>query len=172
LKATSSLIGPSDAVLIRHPERRNDHEIELVAVIGEVVDRVPRERALSVVAGYCIGLDMTVRGTEERSMRKSIDTYSVIGPWLVTADELSDPRDLAMELRVNGEIRQQASTSLLLRNLETLIERASSFYTLMPGDLLFTGTPEGGSPVRGGDLIQAEIQGIGAMTISVVDAVR
>ena len=172
LKATSSLIGPSDAVAIRHPERRNDHEIELVAVIGEVADRVPRERALSVVAGYCIGLDMTVRGTEERSMRKSIDTYSVIGPWLVTADEISDPGDLAMELRVNGEVRQQASTSMLLRDLATLIERASSFYTLMPGDLLFTGTPEGVAPVKGGDVIQAEIQGIGAMTISVVDAVR
>jgi len=172
LKATSSLIGPSDAVAIRHPERRNDHEIELVAVIGEVADRVPRERALSVVAGYCIGLDMTVRGTEERSMRKSIDTYSVIGPWLVTADEISDPGDLAMELRVNGEVRQQASTSMLLRDLATLIERASSFYTLMPGDLLFTGTPEGVAPVKGGDVIQAEIQGIGAMTISVVDAAR
>lgn len=170
LKATSSLAGPADTVMIRHQDRRNDHEIELVVVIGEVANRVPKERALSVISGYCIGLDMTVRGTEERSMRKSVDTFSVIGPWLVTADEINDPDNLEMELRVNGEVRQKASTSYLLRDIATLIERASSFYTLMPGDLLFTGTPEGVGPVEAGDRIEATIQGIGSMTISVINA--
>ncbi|MEH6774955.1 MAG: fumarylacetoacetate hydrolase family protein [Cereibacter changlensis] len=167
LKATSSLIGACCPVVLRHPERRNDHEIELVAVIGRRADRVSAAKALSHVAGYCIGLDMTMRGTEERSMRKSIDTYSVLGPWMVTADELPDPSNLAMELTVNGETRQKASTADLIRDLPTLIERASSFYTLMPGDLIFTGTPEGVSGVQPGDVMVATIQSIGGMQVAV-----
>lgn len=167
LKATSSLIGASDDVVIRFPEARNDHEIELVAVIGRRADRVARKDALSCVAGYSIGLDMTVRGTEERSMRKSCDTYSVLGPWMVTSDEIPDPSALEMELTVNGEIRQKTSTSNLLRDVAALIERASSFYTLMPGDLLYTGTPEGVGPVKAGDTMVAQIAGIGSMEINV-----
>lgn len=167
LKATSSLIGASDEVVIRFPEGRNDHEIELVAVIGRRADRVSRDEALSYVAGYAIGLDMTVRGTQERSMRKSCDTYSVLGPWMVTADEIPDPSALDMELTVNGEVRQKTSTANLLRDVATLIERASSFYTLMPGDLLYTGTPEGVGPVRAGDRMVAQISGIGRMDVAV-----
>ncbi|MHA6692993.1 fumarylacetoacetate hydrolase family protein [Devosia sp. A449] len=167
LKATSSLIGPSDPVMIRHADRRNDHEIELVAVIGKTADRVTPEEALAYVAGYCVGLDMTVRGTEERSMRKSVDTFSVIGPWMVTADEIADPGQLGLELRVNGELRQQASTADLLRDLPSLIALASSFYTLRPGDLLFTGTPEGVGAVKPGDTITAWIESIGTMQVAV-----
>lgn len=167
LKATSSLIGPSDPVTIRHADRRNDHEIELVAVIGKTADRVTPEKALDCVAGYCVGLDMTVRGTEERSMRKSVDTFSVIGPWMVTADDIADPGQLVLELRVNGDLRQQASTADLLRDLPSLIALASSFYTLRPGDLLFTGTPEGVGAVKSGDTITAWIEGIGTMQVAV-----
>lgn len=167
LKATSSLAGPSDPVVIRFPEARNDHEIELVAVIGRRADRVGREAALAHVAGYAVGLDMTVRGTQERSMRKSCDSYSVLGPWLVTADEIPDPSALEMELKVNGETRQRARTADLLRDVATLVERASAFYTLMPGDLLFTGTPEGVGEVKAGDRISAEITGIGRMEVAV-----
>lgn len=167
LKATSSMIGASSPVILRHPDRRNDHEIELVAVIGRRADRVPAAEALSFVAGYSIGLDMTMRGTEERSMRKSIDTYTVLGPWMVTADELPDPSNLALELAVNGETRQKATTAHLIRDLPTLIERASSFYTLMPGDLIFTGTPEGVSGVQAGDVMVATIESIGSMRIPV-----
>ncbi len=167
LKATSSLVGPAEGVAIRIPEARNDHEIELVAVIGRRADRVSRERALEHVAGYAIGLDMTVRGTQDRSMRKSCDSYSVLGPWLVTADEVPDPGALEMELTVNGEVRQKARTADLLRDLPTLIERASAYYTLMPGDLLFTGTPEGVGPVVPGDVMQAAITGIGSMRVAV-----
>ncbi|MGA0541262.1 fumarylacetoacetate hydrolase family protein [Neotabrizicola sp. VNH66] len=167
LKANSSLAGASEPVTLRFPEARNDHEIELVAVIGRRADRVSRAAALDHVAGYCIGLDMTVRGTEERSMRKSCDGYSVLGPCMVTADEIPDPSTLEMELRVNGELRQKARTADLLRDVAALIERASSFYTLMPGDLLFTGTPEGVGPVRPGDVMRAAISGIGAMEIIV-----
>lgn len=167
LKATSSLIGPSEEVVIRFPEARNDHEIELVAIIGRRASRVSRDEALSHVAGYAIGLDMTVRGTQERSMRKSCDTYSVLGPWMVTSDEIPDPSALEMELTVNGETRQKTSTANLLRDVATLIERASAFYTLMPGDLLYTGTPEGVAEVKAGDRMMAEITGIGRMEIAV-----
>jgi 2-keto-4-pentenoate hydratase/2-oxohepta-3-ene-1,7-dioic acid hydratase in catechol pathway len=167
LKATSSLIGPSDPVRIAFPDRRNDHEIELVAVIGRPGRNIRAEDALAHVAGYAIGLDMTVRGPEDRSFRKSIDTYSVLGPWLVTADELPDPSGLELELTVNGETRQKANTRDLVLSVPELIAFASSHYTLHPGDLLFTGTPEGVAPVAAGDRMVARIEGIGAMTVDV-----
>src|SRR4029079_18779492 len=107
LKATSSLVGPSEGIAIRHLDRRTDHEIELAAVIGTKADRVTREQALSHIAGYSIGLDITVRGPEERSLRKSIDSYSVLGPWLTTADSVADPANLDLLLKVNGEVRQK-----------------------------------------------------------------
>ncbi len=164
LKAPSSLIGTSDAIVVRHAERRTDHEVELAVVIGKRCSRVPRDRALEYVAGYCIGLDITVRGPEERSLRKSVDTYTVLGPWLVTADELGDPSRLALELAVNGELRQQANTRDLIIDVPGLIAFATSFYTLMPGDVLLTGTPEGVGPIKAGDVIRSAISGIGEMT--------
>ncbi len=167
LKATSSVIGAGQSVVIRHQERRNDHEIELVAVIGKRADRVRAVNALDYVAGYCIGLDMTVRGPEERSLRKSIDTYTVLGPWLTTADEIGDPTELDLHLTVNGEPRQRANTKDLVISLPELIEFASSYYTLMPGDVLFTGTPEGVSPVEPGDVLKASITGLGSMQVRV-----
>src|SRR5207302_2075817 len=104
------------------------------------------------VAGYCIGFDITVRGPEERSLRKSIDGYTVLGPWLVTADEVKDPAALDLELKVNGETRQRANTRDLIIPIPELIAFASSFYTLMPGDVLLTGTPEGVGPIGPGDV--------------------
>jgi 2,4-diketo-3-deoxy-L-fuconate hydrolase len=172
LKATSSMVGPSQGVAIRHPDRRTDHEIELAVVIGRPADRVSAAHALDYVAGYCIGLDITVRGPEERSLRKSIDSYTVLGPWLVTADELSDPSSLNLALMVSGEIRQQANTRDLIIGVAELIAFASSFYTLMPGDVLLTGTPEGVGPIQAGDLMNATIAGIGHMEIRVRAADR
>jgi 2,4-diketo-3-deoxy-L-fuconate hydrolase len=167
LKATSSLIGPSEPVRIRHADRRNDHEIELAAIIGRRGSNIPRDEALSYVAGYAIGLDMTLRGPEERSLRKSIDSFSVLGPWLVTADELGNPTDLGLHLAVNGETRQQANTRDLILSVAALIEFASSFYTLHPGDVIFTGTPEGVGPVQPGDTLTATIERIGTMIVAV-----
>ena len=164
LKAPSSVIGPSEAIMIRHPERRTDHEIELAVVIGKRADRVPAHRAYEYVAGYCIGLDITVRGPEERSLRKSIDTYTVLGPWLVTTDELTDPSELSLKLWVNGELRQNANTRDLIIDVPGLIAFGTRFYSLMPGDVLLTGTPEGVGPIRPGDVIRSEIAGIGEMT--------
>lgn len=167
LKATSSLAGPSEGIVIRHPDRRTDHEIELAAVIGRRADRVTHEHALAHVAGYCIGFDITVRGPEERSLRKSCDGYSVLGPWLTTADSVGDPSDLELLLTVNGEIRQKANTRDLIIGIADLIVFASSFYTLMPGDVLLTGTPEGVGPIRPGDVLDASITGLGSMRVSV-----
>lgn len=167
LKATSSLVGVSAGVDIEHPNRRNDHEAEVVVVIGKAGRNISQANALDHVAGYCIGLDMTTRGPEERSLRKSIDSYSVVGPWMVTADELTDPSALDFELTVNGEPRQKANTRDLILNIPQLIEYASSFYTLHPGDILFTGTPEGVGPVVGGDTVRVTMQGIGEVEVAV-----
>lgn len=167
LKANSSLIGMSEAVQIAHPQRRNDHEAEVVVVIGKTGRNIRAADALQYVAGYCAGLDMTTRGPEERSMRKSIDTYSVLGPWLVTADSLTDPSALEFELRVNGEVRQSANTRNLIIDIPHLIEFASSFYTLHPGDLLYTGTPEGVGPVEPGDTITMTVEKIGTLSVAV-----
>jgi 2,4-didehydro-3-deoxy-L-rhamnonate hydrolase len=167
LKANSSLVGPSEGVALRFPDRRNDHEVELVMVIGRAGSDIPEERALDHVAAYTLGLDMTLRGPEDRSFRKSIDTYAVLGPWLVTADEIPDPDRVEISLAVNGETRQRASTADLIYGCRKLIAFASSFYTLLPGDVIYTGTPEGVSPVKPGDVMVAESPAIGRMEVAV-----
>jgi 2-keto-4-pentenoate hydratase/2-oxohepta-3-ene-1,7-dioic acid hydratase in catechol pathway len=167
LKAASSLVGPSEGVAVRFADRRTDHEIELAVVIGAEATDIAEADALSVVAGYAIGLDMTVRGKEDRSFRKSIDTYAVLGPWLVTADEIADPNDLAFHLEVNGEPRQSSNTKMLIFNVHKLISWASRWYTLYPGDVLYTGTPEGVGPVGPGDVMTCHIDGIGDMRVNV-----
>ena len=151
LKANSALVGPSEGIPLRFPDRRNDHEVELVMVIGKAGSDIPQAKALDYVAGYCLGLDMTVRGREDRSFRKSVDGYAVLGPWMVTADEIPDPDSLPIMIEVNGEVRQKSNTSQLIYNCRRLIEFASQFYTLYPGDLVYTGTPDGVSPVKPGD---------------------
>lgn len=167
LKASSSIEGASAGVTIARTDRRNDHEIELVAVIGKAGRNIPAANALEHVAGYCVGLDMTVRGPEERSMRKSPDGYTVLGPYLTTADEIADANNLDLVIAVNGEVRQHANTRDLIMNVAALIEFASSFYTLQPGDILMTGTPEGVSQVFPGDRMTAEITGLGCMLVDI-----
>jgi len=167
LKATSSLAGPGEGIALRKLDRRNDHEVELACVIGKRASNVSSDRALEHVAGYCIGIDVTIRGPEERSLRKSPDSYGVLGPWLVTADDIDDPGTLGVRLDVNGTTRQQSNTSDLILGVAELIEYASSFYTLLPGDVIFTGTPEGVGELRPGDTITASIERIGTMTVQV-----
>jgi len=167
LKATSSIIGESESIPARFPERRTDHELELVIVIGKQGTDISQEQALDHIAGYCLGLDMTIRGPEDRSFRKSPDGYAVLGPWMVTADEIADPDDVPLVLKVNGEVRQQSNTSHLIYGIRRLIEFASSFYTLYPGDVFYTGTPSGVGPVKPGDVLTVESPLIGTMTVSV-----
>ena len=166
LKATSSLVGPGQGIVVRCAKRRTDHEVELAVVIGRTASRVKRTEALSYVAGYSIGLDISIRGSEDRSFRKSPDSYSVLGPWLVTADEIPDPGELDLQLTVNDQLRQDSNTKYMILGVPELIELASAFYTLQPGDLLFTGTPEGVSPIQAGDRIVATIDKIGSMSVA------
>ena len=167
LKATSSLVGPGEGVVADWSDRRIDHEIELAVVIGKTGFRISEADALSHVAGYTMGFDMTIRGTEDRSYRKSLDTFTVLGPWVVTTDELPDASALDFELRVNGETRQKSNTRHLVFDVPKLIAVASKAYTLHPGDIILTGTPEGVAPVVPGDVMQAWMQGIGETTIAV-----
>ncbi len=170
LKANTSLIGADEPVEIRFPDRRNDHEVELAVIIGKTGTNISYDDAMDYVAGYAIGLDMTVRGTEDRSVRKSLDTYSVLGPWLVTKDEIADPDKLDFWITVNNEIRQKSNTSYLIYDVRKQIEYFSSFYTLVAGDVIMTGTPEGVGPVKDGDTMVAEIEGIGRMEVAVRNA--
>jgi 2-keto-4-pentenoate hydratase/2-oxohepta-3-ene-1,7-dioic acid hydratase in catechol pathway len=167
LKATSAVVGPGEGVKLVHTDRRNDHEVELALVIGRTAKNVNAAAALDYVAGYCIGLDMTIRGPEERSLRKSPDSYCVLGPWLATPDEVGDPGSLQVSITVNGEPRQDASTSDLILGVGELIAWGSSFYTLHPGDVILTGTPQGVGPVKPGDTMHARIDRIGAMQVRV-----
>jgi len=167
LKATSSLVGAGQGICLRRTDRRNDHEVELAFVIGKQASNVPRSEALNYVAGYSIGLDITIRGTEDRSFRKSPDSYSVLGPWLVTEDEIPDPGNLDLSICVNGEVRQKSNTSNMILGVAELIELASSFYTLHPGDIFMTGTPEGVSQIVPGDVMVATVEKVGTMHVSV-----
>ncbi len=169
LKSNTSVVGPSEGIAMRFPERSNEHEAEIVAIIGRQGTNISIDKAYDYIAGYCLGLDMTARGPEDRSFRKSIDGYSVLGPWFVTADEIEDPANLPFELTVSGsEPKQKSNTAQLIYDIPKLIEFASSFYTLYPGDVYYTGTPEGVSPVKPGDRIRmTSVPALGTLEIDV-----
>jgi 2-keto-4-pentenoate hydratase/2-oxohepta-3-ene-1,7-dioic acid hydratase in catechol pathway len=141
--------------------------VELVAVIGKEAKEVSREKALDHVAGYCLGIDVTLRGSEDRSFRKSIDSYTVLGPWLTTADEVPDPQKIRISIAQNGKPRQETNTSDMLWDVARLIEFASRFYTLHPGDVFFTGTPSGVGPIKPGDRLVASSDRLGTMEVEV-----
>ncbi|MBL7249660.1 fumarylacetoacetate hydrolase family protein [Alloalcanivorax marinus] len=168
LKANSSLVGAGEGVEIHHDDgRRTDHEVELALVIGKKARKVSEQEALECIAGYFIGLDITIRGTEDRSYRKSLDTFTVLGPWLVTADEFGSPESVELDIKVNDEPRQHANTQDLIWSVARIISFASHSYTLEPGDVILTGTPEGVAPIKRGDRMDAWIEGIGAMRVQV-----
>lgn len=167
LKATSSVIGAAQGITLACRDRTTDYEVELAVVIGRICRQVGRDDALSCVAGYTIGLDITLHGPQERSLRKSLDSYTVLGPALVTADELGDPGTLDLGLELNGQPRQRANTRDLVLDVPALIEYASSYYTLHPGDVLLTGSPSGVAALAPGDRIRAWIAGLGELDVAV-----
>ena len=167
-KMTSAAAGASDGVTLRWPERVTFHEMEIAIIIGKEGTMIGAADALGYVAGYAIGLDMTMQGKEFPSFGKSFDSYGVIGPWLVTADEIPDPSVLNFELKVNGESRQKDTVGNLALDVAHLIEHAASVMTLHPGDVIFSGTPPMSvGPVVPGDVIHAQLDGVGEMTVAV-----
>lgn len=167
LKAASSVAGPADGIALGLPGRRVDHEVELVVVVGRRVERAADAARPDVVAGYCVGVDLTMRGPEDRGLRKSLDGFTVLGPWLTTADEVEEPGGLAIELAINGEVRQRGHTSRLSHGVPALLAAAAGYFTLQPGDLLMTGTPPGVGPLESGDAVRCSIEGLGTMDVGV-----
>ncbi len=165
IKAPSAIAGPSDGVALRFSDRRSDPEAELSIIIGTPGTDISQDDAMDHVFGYCIGLDMTLRGKESPSSRKSIDSYAPLGPWIVTHDELPDPDNVDTLLEVNGETVQRSNTRDLAFNMREIIAHASSFYTLLPGDVIMVGTPVGFAPVKVGDRVVADFSGIGRMEV-------
>ena len=167
LKAPSSVVGPEATIELPFPDRRTDHEVELGVVIGRTARNVAMADAMRHVFGYTGVMDVTVRGDEDRSTRKSFDTFTPVGPMLVTADEIPDPHGLQLQLWVNGERRQNGNTRDMIWNVPKLVEYASHVMTLNPGDLLSTGTPDGVGPLTPGDQVTMEVAEIGRMSVKV-----
>lgn len=169
LKAPSSVVGPDDGIELPFSDRRCDHEVELAFVMGEDVKDVSTEEAWDSIFGYTILLDISVRGDQDRSNRKSYDTFTVIGPAVVTADEIDDPQNLDLELELNGEVRQSDNTSDMVYTCGNVVQYASIGATVEAGDVITTGTPEGVGALADGDTIEATIEEIGSMTVDVTE---
>jgi 2-keto-4-pentenoate hydratase/2-oxohepta-3-ene-1,7-dioic acid hydratase in catechol pathway len=174
-KPPSTVIGPEATIPWHgHVSRRIDWEVELVAVIGRGGRDIPEERALDHVFGYTVGNDVTARDLQSRHQQwykgKGLDGFCPLGPWIVPSDELPDPQSVRLRLRVNGETKQDASTSDMIFSVARLVSVWSLGMTLEPGDLLMTGTPSGvgfarkpPEYLRPGDVVEAEIEGIGVL---------
>lgn len=172
-KAPSCIAGPNDAVIIPKGSEKSDWEVELAVVIGQEASYVSEDDALDYVAGYCICNDLSERAWQlERGGQwtkgKGCPTFGPLGPWLVTKDEV-DIRDLAMTLKVNGEIVQNGSTATMIFQVPYIVSYISQFMTLMPGDVITTGTPPGVGMgfkpprfLKAGDTMEVAIEGLGS----------
>jgi 2-keto-4-pentenoate hydratase/2-oxohepta-3-ene-1,7-dioic acid hydratase in catechol pathway len=169
LKASSSVIGPDQAIRLPYTDVRTDQEGELGVVIGSTASRVDAADALSHVLGYAPVLDITVRSTEDRSTRKSFDTFTPFGPWITTADEVGDPGDLELRCWVGGELRQKVATKELIFDVAELVAYTSHVMTLYPGDVIATGTPAGVGPIAAGQHVVVEIDRLGRLDVPVTD---
>lgn len=179
-KFPSSFTGATgDIVVDSGVTSKVDYEVELVVVIGKEAREVSREDALSVVAGYTVGNDVSARDCQRRDGQfdyaKGMDSFGPIGPWITSADEVSDPGQLQIASAVNGETRQNADTSLMIFPVDVLIEHLSRVITLKPGDLIWTGTPAGvalgigdSAFLQDGDVVSCEIEGLGELANTVV----
>ncbi len=169
LKAPSSVVGPDHGVELPFSDRRVDHEVELAFVIGTPGKDIAAADAWDHVFGYTVLLDISVRGEQDRSNRKSYDTFTVIGPCVTTPDEVGDPQDLDLTLDLNGERRQDANTSDMVYTCADVIQYASIGTTLEVGDVITTGTPAGVSELADGDRIEAAIENVGSMEVAVTE---
>jgi len=176
-KPGTAVVGPGDDVVHHAITKELDYEVELAVVIGTGGRDIPRAEALRHVFGYTIINDVTARDLQKRHNQwfkgKSLDTFCPMGPMLVTADEIPDPQALAISLRVNGQTRQSSHTAKMIFPVAQCIEVLSQGMTLLPGDIIATGTPDGvgaatGTFLRAGDRIEAEVEGIGILASKVV----
>lgn len=167
LKANTSVIGPGGSVELPYTDVPTHHEGELAVVIGKGGRHISLDDAWDHVFGYTCVLDITIRSTEDRSTRKSFDTFTPLGPIVVTADEIVDAADLDLRLTVNGTERQSSNTSKLIYGIPELIAYASSVTTLEPGDVIATGTPAGVGPIVHGDVITLTVEGVGELSVDV-----
>jgi 2-keto-4-pentenoate hydratase/2-oxohepta-3-ene-1,7-dioic acid hydratase in catechol pathway len=177
LKPPSSIAGPEDNIIIPQDADSIFPELELCVVIGKKARYLSKEQAFGAIFGYTIMLDVTARGygrsknlSGTRNVRKGFETFAPIGPWITTKDEIADPHNLWMKLWINGELKQSAKTDAMINDIATQISFLSHVTTFYPGDLLTTGNPD--SPefqekLQPGDVLKAEIEGIGAMTLGV-----
>ncbi|WP_200531093.1 fumarylacetoacetate hydrolase family protein [Halorubrum sp. LN27] len=169
LKAPSSVVGPDHGIELPFSDRRCDHEIELAFVMGKDVKDASVEEAWDAIFGYTILLDISVRGDQDRSNRKSYDTFTVVGPSVVTADEVDDPQNLSLELQLNGDTKQDDNTADMVYTCGNIVQYASIGATLEAGDVVTTGTPEGVGALSDGDTIDATIEDVGSMTVDVTE---
>lgn len=173
MKASSAICGPNDDVLIPRGSEKTDWEVELGVVIGKTAKYVSEADAMEYVAGYCVSHDVSERGFQtERSGQwtkgKSCDTFGPIGPWLVTRDEIVDPQNLGMWLKVNGETMQNGSSKTMVYGVAFVVSYLSQFMSLQPGDVISTGTPPGVGMgmkppryLKAGDVVELGIEGLG-----------
>lgn len=170
-KASTAVIGPEQPVVIKRDLTRVDPEVELAVIIGERGADIPLDRAPSFVAGYTVLNDVTARDMQKQDLAKSnpwfrskgIDTFCPLGPCITLPDEIQEPVELNLEMRVNGEVRQRDNTGSLMFKVPYLIHFISHFMTLEPGDIISTGTPEGMAPIKPGDVMEAEVEKIGIL---------
>lgn len=174
MKATSAIVGPNDNVVIPRGSEKTDWEVELGVVIGKTAKYVSEADALDYVAGYCVSHDVSERAfqTERQGQwtkGKSCDTFGPIGPWLVTKDEVADPHNLSMWLKVNGETMQNGSSKTMVYGVANVVSYLSQFMSLHPGDVISTGTPPGVGLgmkpqrfLKAGDVVELGIEGLGS----------
>jgi 2-keto-4-pentenoate hydratase/2-oxohepta-3-ene-1,7-dioic acid hydratase in catechol pathway len=174
MKASSAIVGPNDDVLIPRGSQKTDWEVELGVVIGKTAKYVSEAEALDYVAGYCVSHDVSERAfqTERHGQwtkGKSCDTFGPIGPWLVTKDEIPDPQNLKMWLKVNGQTMQDGSTRTMVYGVKYLVSYLSQFMSLHPGDIISTGTPPGVGMgmkpqrfLKPGEVVELGIEGLGS----------
>ncbi len=169
LKPSTSVIGPADVILLPAQSARVDHEAELAVVIGRLCRDVSAAAASLAILGYTCANDVTARDLQARdgqwSRAKGFDTFCPLGPWIETDLDSGNgqPTDLGIECRVNGDLRQQGNTAQMVHEVGELVAYASSVMTLLPGDVILTGTPAGIGPLTDGDEVEVRIDGIGSL---------
>ena len=168
LKANFSLVGAGAGIKLSHVQRRSDCEIGLALIIGQMAKRVSYRNALDFVAGYSIGLNIKLRGVEDRSLRNPLQTYIVLGPWLTTAEEIHNPNNLNIRLKLNDKAWHESNTKDLISDCCALIEQASNLYTLYPGDIIMIPSSSDNGLFKAGDSFTCEAEIIGRMKVNVL----